>query len=64
VLHPGWLLAVDGEDVAEWVDRVRDTAEGMAKLKPAERRALSLIGLGYTYREIGELTGWSYTKSP
>jgi RNA polymerase sigma factor (sigma-70 family) len=62
--EPWWrepILAVDGEDVAERVDRVRDTAEGMAKLKLAERRALSLIGLGYSYREIGEITGWTYT---
>ena len=32
----------------------------MDRLKPAERRALSLIG--YSYREIGELTGWTRTK--
>ena len=34
----------------------------LAKLKPSERRALSLLALGYSYREICEQTGWSYTK--
>jgi len=31
-------------------------------LKPQERRALSLLALGYTYRDIADLTGWTYTK--
>jgi RNA polymerase sigma factor (sigma-70 family) len=34
----------------------------LAELKRDERRALSLIALGYSYREICGLTGWSYTK--
>ncbi len=55
-------LAVDAGDVAERLDRARETAKGMARLKPAERRALSLIGLGYSYKEIGEITGWTYRK--
>jgi DNA-binding CsgD family transcriptional regulator len=33
----------------------------MARMKPAERRALSLIAYGYSYREIGEITGWTRT---
>jgi DNA-directed RNA polymerase specialized sigma24 family protein len=31
-------------------------------LKPAERRAIGLIAAGYSYAEVGEITGWSYTK--
>ncbi len=58
-----WLcessLGVDAGDIAERIDRVDETAAGMARLKPAERRALSLTGLGYTYCEI---TGWTRTK--
>jgi DNA-directed RNA polymerase specialized sigma24 family protein len=27
-----------------------------------ERRALSLLAAGYSYREIGQLTDWTYTK--
>jgi hypothetical protein len=33
-------------------------------LKRDERRALSLLAVGFSYREIGELTGWSYTGEP
>jgi len=32
------------------------------ELKRDERRALSLLAFGYSYREICEQTGWSYTK--
>ncbi len=46
-------------EVAESVARVRRLLEG---LKPAERRALTLLALGYSYREIGDLSGWTYTK--
>jgi RNA polymerase sigma factor (sigma-70 family) len=31
-------------------------------LKPDERTALLLLGLGYSYQEIGRSQGWSYTK--
>ena len=34
----------------------------LTALKPHERRALLLLGLGYSYREICERTGWTYTK--
>lgn len=34
----------------------------LAELKPDERRALWLLGLGYSYAEICEATGWTYTK--
>ena len=34
----------------------------MAGLKPDERRALLLLGLGLSYAEIRRLTGWTYTK--
>ena len=34
----------------------------LAKLKPQERQALGLLALGYSYREICELTGWTFTK--
>jgi RNA polymerase sigma factor (sigma-70 family) len=47
---------------AELADRAAEIGRHMAALKPQERRALSLLALGFTYREIGELTGWTYTK--
>lgn len=34
----------------------------LAQLKPHERKCLGLKGLGYSYREIEEMTGWSQTK--
>ncbi len=33
-----------------------------AALKPDERTALLLLGLGYSYKEIGQMQGWSMTK--
>jgi RNA polymerase sigma factor (sigma-70 family) len=34
----------------------------LEQLKPHERICLGLKGLGYSYEEIQEITGWSYTK--
>ncbi|HEX7244680.1 MAG TPA: sigma-70 family RNA polymerase sigma factor [Solirubrobacterales bacterium] len=36
--------------------------EALAALKPAELRALSLLASGYSYAEIGRITGFSQTK--
>lgn len=46
-------------EVTETVTRVR---QQLSALKPAEREALGLLAFGYSYREISELTGWTYTK--
>ncbi len=48
-------LAEDAEDFAGMRSR-------LAALKPQEREALGLLAFGYSYREICELTGWTYTK--
>lgn len=37
-------------------------ADLISGLKPVERRALLLLGLGYSYKEIAELSGWSVRK--
>jgi RNA polymerase sigma factor (sigma-70 family) len=50
------------EDRAERYDRLRVGAEALARLKPAETRALLLKAEGMSYREIAAQTGWSYTK--
>lgn len=34
----------------------------LARLKPQERQALGLFAVGYSYREICDLTGWTRTK--
>jgi RNA polymerase sigma factor (sigma-70 family) len=56
--HPGQ----GPQEMAELGERVRLTRKLLAQLKPDERRALSLKALGYSYTEIGELTGWTHTK--
>lgn len=50
------------QDQAELSDRVAEARNQLAELKPDERRALALKALGYSYKEIGEITGWTYTK--
>jgi RNA polymerase sigma factor (sigma-70 family) len=47
---------------AERRERSRDRIRSLSRLKPDERQALVLKGRGYSYREICELTGWTYTK--
>lgn len=47
---------------AERRDEARARARALERLKPDQRRALVLKAEGYSYAEIGELTGWSYTK--
>jgi RNA polymerase sigma factor (sigma-70 family) len=50
---------------AQSIERTENLLEArhhLARLKPAERRALGLIAAGYSYREVGEITGWTHTK--
>ena len=47
---------------AERRERVAQSAAALAALKPQERRALALKAEGYSYAEIQDLTGWTYTK--
>jgi RNA polymerase sigma factor (sigma-70 family) len=49
-------------DQAERYERLRQGAEALRQLKPQEIRALRLKAEGYSYREICDLTGWTYTK--
>jgi RNA polymerase sigma factor (sigma-70 family) len=49
-------------DHAESRERVSRSGEALRALKPQEIRALTLKAVGYSYREIGEITGWTYTK--
>jgi RNA polymerase sigma factor (sigma-70 family) len=53
----------DGPDErAERNETIARSREALRSLKPAELRALSLLAEGYSYAEIGELTGFSQTK--
>jgi RNA polymerase sigma factor (sigma-70 family) len=49
-------------DQAERYELLRQGAEALRMLKPQEIRALQLRGEGYSYAEICEITGWTYTK--
>jgi RNA polymerase sigma factor (sigma-70 family) len=59
------LVREERSGPAELVERFEEAAR-MAKLiealKPAEREALILLGLGYSYKEIAEMRGWSMRK--
>jgi hypothetical protein len=49
-------------DLCERLDERRRAARDLSRLKPDERRALGLLALGYSYKEICAITGWTYTK--
>jgi RNA polymerase sigma factor (sigma-70 family) len=58
-------LAADGAGPDERLERreqVARTREALQTLKPAELRSLTLLAAGYSYAEIGEITGFSQTK--
>ncbi|MCA1699101.1 MAG: sigma-70 family RNA polymerase sigma factor, partial [Actinobacteria bacterium] len=46
----------------ERFERLRLGAEAMRHLKPQEIRAMTLLAEGYSYRQICDETGWTYTK--
>lgn len=50
------------EEQAEQREEMARSREALKTLKPAELRALTLLAEGYSYAEIGELTGYSRTK--
>jgi RNA polymerase sigma factor (sigma-70 family) len=43
-------------------ERTARSAEALGRLKPQEVRALLLKARGYSYKEIAEITGWTYTN--
>jgi RNA polymerase sigma factor (sigma-70 family) len=66
--EPGDRIALipapdDGPEMRiERRERVARSREALRALKPAELRALTLLAAGYSYAEIGELTGFSLRK--
>jgi RNA polymerase sigma factor (sigma-70 family) len=50
------------DEQASGRERVRLTAEALTQLKPSELQCLLLKALGYSYDEIAERTGYSWTK--
>ena len=53
------LCPAERAERREWAQA---RARWLHRLKPDERRALVLLGQGYSYAEICELTDWTYTK--
>ncbi|MGI8749116.1 MAG: sigma-70 family RNA polymerase sigma factor [Thermoleophilaceae bacterium] len=52
----------DTQERAERFERLRQGARALQRLKPQEVRCLLLRAEGYSYREICEVTGFTYTK--
>lgn len=50
------------EDQVHHYERLSVGAEALSRLKPQEVRCLLLRAEGYSYRQICEETGWTYTK--
>ena len=58
-------VATDHPGPAERFERAESIGAAwlaLAELRPGERRAILLQAQGYSYAEICELCGWSYTK--
>jgi RNA polymerase sigma factor (sigma-70 family) len=66
---PGFSVAdipaesVDAEETLERAEWTLEARQRLAALKPDQRRALVLLGAGLSYREVGQVTGFSYTKT-
>ena len=59
------LIPAEAAGPAERVERreaIARSREALQALKPQELRALTLLAEGYSYAEIGEITGFSQTK--
>lgn len=50
------------EELAIRAEELAGCERMLAELKPDQRRALLLLGMGFSYREIGEICSWTYTK--
>jgi RNA polymerase sigma factor (sigma-70 family) len=50
------------DERAAAAERTARSTEALARLKPQEVRALVLKARGYSYREIAEITNWTYTN--
>jgi DNA-directed RNA polymerase specialized sigma24 family protein len=63
--EPTGLIDRRPADARPPADRHAERSEARARLadlKPDERRTLILLAAGYRYKEVREITAWSYTK--
>jgi RNA polymerase sigma factor (sigma-70 family) len=61
-LQPPEAHPPDTYEQVERLERLQIGAEAMGRLKPQEIRCMLLLAEGHTYKQICELTGFSYTK--
>jgi RNA polymerase sigma factor (sigma-70 family) len=52
----------DTHDQVERLERLQVGAEALSRLKPQEMRCMLLLAEGHSYRQICEITGFTYTK--
>lgn len=55
-------LAHDTHERVERLERLQHAAEALGRLKPQEIRCMLLLAEGHSYKQIQEITGFSYTK--
>ena len=61
-VEPGGAFVPPTHEQAERLERLRLGVEAMSRLKPQEIRCLLLRAEGYSYKQICEETGFTYTK--
>ena len=61
-VEPGGSFVPPTHEQAERLERLRLGVEAMSRLKPQEVRCLLLRAEGYSYKQICDETGWTYTK--
>jgi RNA polymerase sigma factor (sigma-70 family) len=54
--------AHDTHERVERLERLQHAAEALGRLKPHEIRCMLLLAEGHSYKQIQEITGFSYTK--
>jgi RNA polymerase sigma factor (sigma-70 family) len=55
------LTSLEADPAERLIER-DDAHRRLCRLKPDERTALGFFAAGYSYREIAERRGWTYTK--
>lgn len=61
-LEPAGGHGAGTDEQLERMERLQLGAEAMRRLKPQEVRCLLLLAEGYSYKQIQDITGWTYTK--
>jgi DNA-directed RNA polymerase specialized sigma24 family protein len=56
------VIPAPGAGLEERVAECDEARQRLAKLKDNERTGLGLLGAGFSYKEIGRLKNWTYTK--